>query len=55
MLSAILSACETAAYSIGEPRIRTLLEEGFKGAERLVQDAEQIGYANGERLFGKRP
>ncbi len=33
--SATLSAAESAAYSVGASRVRTLVEEGFRGAERL--------------------
>jgi putative hemolysin len=35
VLSAILSAAESAAYSLGESRVRTIVEEGFRGADRL--------------------
>lgn len=35
VLSAVLSAAESAAYSIGASRVRTLVEEGFRGSERL--------------------
>ncbi len=34
--SAILSAAETAAFKIGSSRIRTLVQEGFRGAEGLA-------------------
>jgi putative hemolysin len=35
VLSALLSAVETAAFSVGAARVRTLVEEGFDGAEAL--------------------
>lgn len=35
LISAFISAAETAAFGIGDPRLRTLLEEGFRGAEQL--------------------
>ena len=35
LTSAFLSAAEAAAFSLGEPRIRTLTEEGFHGARAL--------------------
>ncbi len=37
LLSAFLSAGETAVFTIRESRLRTLREEGFRGAERLSQ------------------
>lgn len=36
VVSALLSSVETAAFSIRAARIRTLTEEGFRGAERLA-------------------
>ena len=36
LLSALLSAAETAIFSVGESRLRTLQEEGFAGAEALA-------------------
>jgi CBS domain containing-hemolysin-like protein len=35
--SALLTAGETAVLSVGESRLRTLLEEGFQGAESLAR------------------
>jgi CBS domain containing-hemolysin-like protein len=35
LASALLSAAETAAFSIGESRLRTLSAEGFHGADAL--------------------
>ena len=36
LASAFLSASETAIFAIGEPRLRTLREEGFRGARALA-------------------
>jgi CBS domain containing-hemolysin-like protein len=36
LFSALLSAAETATFAIGPARLRTLDEEGFKGAEALA-------------------
>jgi putative hemolysin len=35
VISAFLSAAETATFAVGNSRLRTLLEEGFRGAEDL--------------------
>ncbi len=35
LISAFLSASEAAAFALGTPRIRTLMEEGFRGARAL--------------------
>ena len=35
--SALLSAFETACFKVGGSRIRTLVDEGFRGAEKLSQ------------------
>lgn len=51
LLSAIVSACETAAFSIGESRIRTLLEEGFRGAERLSEVRQAVPAVRAATLF----
>jgi len=37
LLSALLTAAETAAFQIGSSRLRTLQEEGFAGAEALTE------------------
>jgi CBS domain containing-hemolysin-like protein len=37
LLSAIVTAAESAVQSITESRVRTLVEEGFRGAEHLSQ------------------
>ena len=36
LLSAVLSAAEAAAFAVGSSRLRTLEEEGFRGAEALA-------------------
>ena len=36
-LSALLTASETAAFNLGASRVRTLKEEGFRGAEALAR------------------
>ena len=36
LLSAVISASETAIFTIGESRLRTLREEGFRGAGALA-------------------
>ena len=35
LLSAVVSAAESAVFTVGASRLRTLLDEGFRGAERL--------------------
>jgi hypothetical protein len=35
LVSAFISAAESAAFTVGPSRLRTLLEEGFRGAETL--------------------
>lgn len=37
LASALLSAADTAVFSVGAARMRTLVEEGFDGAERLAR------------------
>ncbi len=37
LVSALLSAADTAVFSVGTARIRTLVEEGFDGAEVLAR------------------
>ena len=41
LLSAILSAGESALASIGSSRLRTMLEEGFRGADQLLLARQQ--------------
>ena len=40
LLSAALTAAESAVYALGPSRVRTLVEEGFRGAERLHEARE---------------
>jgi len=51
LLSAFLSASSTAIFSVGGPRIRTLLEEGFKGAQELSDLRTRAGGVQGLLLF----
>jgi magnesium and cobalt exporter, CNNM family len=37
LLSALLAAAETAVFSVGSARLRTLVEEGFDGADALAR------------------
>ncbi|MGD2121478.1 MAG: hemolysin family protein [Gemmatimonadota bacterium] len=50
-LSAFLSASSTALFSVGGARIRTLREEGFKGAEALGEVRARAGTVQGLLLF----
>ena len=45
LVSAILTAAETATFQIGESRVRTLQDEGFGGAEALSAVREDAGRA----------
>jgi len=51
LLSAFFSASSTAVFSVGGPRIRTLREEGFKGAEELSELRTRTGPIQGILLF----
>jgi CBS domain containing-hemolysin-like protein len=51
LLSAIFSASSTALFSVGGARIRTLREEGFKGAEALAEVRARAGAIQGLLLF----
>ena len=51
ILSAFFSASSTAIFSVGGPRIRTLLEEGFKGAQELSVLRSRAGAIQGLLLF----
>ncbi len=52
-LSAFFSASSTALFSLGGSRVRTLLEEGFRGAEELAQLRTRVGSLQGTLfLFG---
>ena len=53
LFSAGLAAARTAIFRIGESRLRTLLDEGFRGAEALSRvrgDAHRIQF--GLRVLG---
>ena len=41
LLSAFISAAESAAFTVGDSRLRTLQEEGFRGAEALLRVRER--------------
>ena len=43
LLSALIVAAETAAFQVSASRLRTLQEEGFKGAEALVLQRSEPG------------
>jgi len=51
LLSAFFSASSTAIFSVGGSRIRTLLEEGFKGAQGLSELRTRAGAVQGLLLF----
>jgi CBS domain containing-hemolysin-like protein len=51
LLSAFFSASSTALFSVGGARIRTLREEGFKGAEALSEVRARAGAIQGLLLF----
>jgi CBS domain containing-hemolysin-like protein len=51
LLSAFFSASSTALFSVGGARIRTLREEGFKGAEALAEVRARAGAVQGLLLF----
>lgn len=47
LFSAFFSASSTSVFSVGGSRIRTLLEEGFKGAEELSELRSRAGTIQG--------
>ncbi len=51
LLSAFFSAASTALFSVGGARIRTLREEGFKGAEALAEIRSRTGTIQGLLFF----
>jgi putative hemolysin len=51
LLSAFLSAASTAVFSVGGARIRTLVEEGFRGAEALSELRSRTGSIQGLLLL----
>ena len=44
LLSATLTAAQTAAFQVSESRMRTLKSEGFKGAEALTEVRRRAGH-----------
>jgi putative hemolysin len=51
LVSAFLSASSTAVFSVGGSRLRTLVEEGFKGAEELSDLRSRTGFLQGILLL----
>ncbi|MBT8398348.1 MAG: HlyC/CorC family transporter [Gemmatimonadetes bacterium] len=51
LLSAFFSGSSTAIFSVGGSRLRTLREEGFKGAEALTDLRSRAGPIQGILLF----
>lgn len=51
ILSAFFSASSTAVFSVGGSRLRTLVEEGFKGAEELSDLRSRTGALQGILLL----
>jgi len=51
LLSAFFSASSTAIFSVGGSRLRTLLEEGFKGAQELSELRSRAGFLQGILLL----
>ena len=51
LISAFLSASSTAIFSVGGSRLRTLLEEGFNGAEELSDLRSRAGLVQGILLL----
>jgi len=51
LLSAFCSASSTAIFSVGGSRLRTLLEEGFKGAAELSDLRSMAGFLQGILLL----
>lgn len=49
--SALLSAAEAAVFAPGTSRLRTLLDEGFRGAERLQAARDRGGEVRAAALF----
>lgn len=44
--SALLSAAEAATFAVGASRLRTLLDEGFRGAERLQEARDRAEHVH---------
>jgi CBS domain containing-hemolysin-like protein len=51
LISAFLSASSTAVFSVGGSRLRTLVEEGFRGAQELSELRSRTGFLQGILLL----
>ena len=51
LFSALFAASETATFAIGSSRLRTLEEEGFRGAEALAELKNRAGATRAALLF----
>ena len=51
LISAFFSASSTAIFSVGGSRLRTLVEEGFKGAQQLSELRSRTGFLQGILLL----
>jgi putative hemolysin len=51
IISAFFSASSTAVFSVGGSRLRTLVEEGFRGAEELSDLRSRTGFLQGILLL----
>ena len=51
LFSSFFSASSTSVFSVGGPRIRTLVEEGFRGAEELSELRSRAGTIQGPAVF----
>jgi len=51
LISAFFSASSTAIFSVGGSRLRTLVEEGFKGAQELSDLRSRTGFLQGILLL----
>jgi CBS domain containing-hemolysin-like protein len=51
LISAFFSASSTAIFSVGGSRLRTLVEEGFKGAQELSELRSRTGFLQGILLL----
>ena len=53
LLSAILTAAQTAAFQVSKSRMRTLKSEGFKGAKALAEALEKNNTVTDVVLWGE--
>ena len=51
LISAFFSASSTDIFSVGGSRLRTLVEEGFKGAQQLSELRSRTGFLQGILLL----